>query len=74
MMLTDEVNNLCPASGNPLCSQSSLTGTNQYGTNVNFDLCSDSGAAAAFFPSGIGLAVGSVTQVECSRYSGSVVH
>ena len=25
------VNNLCPADGNPLCSQSSLTDTNQYG-------------------------------------------
>ncbi|MCJ1307450.1 hypothetical protein MMC25_001096 [Agyrium rufum] len=26
-----KVNNLCPANGNPLCSQSSLSSTNQYG-------------------------------------------
>ena len=29
-----QVTNLCPASGNPLCAQSGLTGTNQYGANV----------------------------------------
>ena len=43
------INNLCPADGNPLCAQNGLTGTNQYGANVNFDLCSDSGAETAFF-------------------------
>ena len=31
-----KVNNLCPASGNPLCAQNGLGGTNQYGANVNF--------------------------------------
>jgi hypothetical protein len=69
------VNNLCPADGNPLCSQSGLSGTNQYGANVNFDLCSDSGAETAFFGSdGVGLAVGSAVQVSCSDYVGTVVH
>ncbi|KIW61131.1 hypothetical protein PV05_01289 [Exophiala xenobiotica] len=69
------VNNLCPASGNPLCAQNGLSGTNQYGANVNFDLCSDSGAQAAFFGnSGVGLALGSATQVDCSQWSGTVVH
>jgi hypothetical protein len=69
------VNNLCPAQGNPLCAQNGLTGTNQYGANVNFDLCSDSGAAAAFFGSdGVGLAIGTATQVSCSEYPGSIVH
>jgi hypothetical protein len=69
------VNNLCPAQGNPLCSQSSMTDTNQYGANVNFDLCSDSGAASAFFgDSGVGLAVGTVTQVDCSQWSGTIQH
>jgi hypothetical protein len=69
------VNNLCPAQGNPLCSQSGLTGTNQYGANVNFDLCSDSGASNAFFGnSGVGLAIGTAVQVSCSEYSGTVVH
>ncbi len=69
------VNNLCPADGNPLCSQNGLSGTNQFGANVNFDLCSDSGAASAFFgDSGVGLALGTATQVDCSQWSGSVVH
>lgn len=69
------INNLCPADGNPLCSQTGLTGTNQYGANVNFDLCSDSGASDAFFGnSGVGLAVGTATQVDCSEWNGSIVH
>jgi hypothetical protein len=69
------INNLCPADGNPLCSQNGLSGTNQYGANVNFDLCSDSGASAAFFGnSGVGLAVGTATQVDCSQWNGSIVH
>lgn len=68
------INNLCPADGNPLCSQNSLGGTNQYGANVNFDLCRDSGAADAFFgSSGVGLAVGTAQQVDCSQWSGTVV-
>lgn len=69
------VNNLCPADGNPLCSQNGLSGTNQYGANVNFDLCRDSGAADAFFgDSGVGLAIGTAQQVDCSEWSGTVVH
>jgi hypothetical protein len=69
------VNNLCPAQGNPLCSQSTTSDTNQYGANVNFDLCRDSGASAALFGnSGVGLAIGTAQQVSCSGYSGTVVH
>ena len=69
------INNLCPAQGNPLCSQSGLTGTNQYGANVNFDLCSDSGAEDAFFGnSGVGLALGTATPVDCSQWNGKVIH
>jgi hypothetical protein len=69
------INNLCPADGNPLCSQQTLSDTNQYGANVNFDLCSDSGASAAFFGnSGVGLAVGTATEVDCSQWNGSIVH
>lgn len=48
------VNNLCPIDGNPICNV-----PNQYGGQIHFDLCSDSGAAAAFFTSsqaGIGTA------------------
>ncbi|KAI9699928.1 MAG: hypothetical protein M1820_006990 [Bogoriella megaspora] len=64
--ITVQVNNLCPANGNPLCAQSSLQSTNQYGANVNFDLCIDDGAAKALFGnSGVGLAVGTATEVAC---------
>ncbi|MCJ1451972.1 mucin 5B, oligomeric mucus gel-forming [Mycoblastus sanguinarius] len=67
-----KVNNLCPASGNPLCSQSGLTGTNQYGANVNFDLCIDDGASGALFgSSGTGLALGTAESVDCSQWDGS---
>ncbi|MCJ1352510.1 MAG: hypothetical protein MMC33_002494 [Icmadophila ericetorum] len=67
------VNNLCPADGNPIFSQSGLPGTtNQFGGQVNFDLCIDDGASGALFgSSGVGLAVGSATQVDCSQWSGS---
>ncbi|THV75762.1 hypothetical protein D6D28_01603, partial [Aureobasidium pullulans] len=69
-----QVTNLCPAESNPLCAQNGLTGTNQYGANLNFDLCIDSGASAALFGStGVGLAVGSAEQVDCSSWSGKVV-
>ncbi|KAF2086605.1 glycoside hydrolase family 45 protein [Saccharata proteae CBS 121410] len=66
------VNNLCPADGNTLCSQSSTSSTNQYGANVNFDLCMDDGASDALFgDSGVGLAVGSATEVDCSQWEGT---
>ncbi|KAI9660972.1 MAG: hypothetical protein M1821_009299 [Bathelium mastoideum] len=64
--ITVQVNNLCPADSNVLCSQSSLTSANQYGANVNFDLCIDDGAAGALFGnSGVGLAVGTAEEVSC---------
>ncbi|MCJ1392681.1 hypothetical protein MMC18_005552 [Xylographa bjoerkii] len=67
-----KVNNLCPAQGNSLCAQNGLSGTNQYGANVNFDTCIDDGASAALFgTSGVGLAVGTATKVSCSSWSGS---
>ncbi|KAH0280771.1 glycoside hydrolase family 45 protein, partial [Aureobasidium melanogenum] len=70
-----QVTNLCPADSNPLCAQNGLSGTNQYGANLNFDLCIDSGASAALFGStGVGLAVGTAEQVDCSEWSGQVVH
>jgi kynureninase len=68
------VNNLCPRQGNPLCGQQTTSDTNQYGANVNFDLCRDSGAAAAFFgSSGVGLAIGTAQKVDCAAWSGTVV-
>ncbi|MCJ1228056.1 hypothetical protein MMC12_004716 [Toensbergia leucococca] len=67
-----KVNNLCPAAGNPLCAQTSLTDTNQYGANVNFDTCIDDGASAALFgSSGVALAIGTATEVSCTEWSGS---
>jgi hypothetical protein len=45
---------------------------NQYGAQVNFDLCKDSGAATAFLrPSGVGLAVGTATKVSCREWRGT---
>ena len=62
------------ADGNPLCAQGSLSDTNQYGANVNFDTCIDSGASSALFgDSGVGLALGTADQVDCSEWSGTVV-
>jgi hypothetical protein len=63
------------ANGNPLCSQNGLGGTNQYGANLNFDLCIDSGASKALFGnSGVGLAVGTAEQVSCSQWQGQIKH
>ena len=66
-----KVNNLCPKAGNPLCSQDGLSGTNQYGANVNFDICKDDGAAAHFFGGSTGMALGHAVEVDCSSWSGS---
>ncbi|GAB7344618.1 hypothetical protein MBLNU457_3106t1 [Dothideomycetes sp. NU457] len=69
-----KINNLCPASGNPLCAQNGLSGTNQYGANLNFDTCIDSGASAALFGnSGVGLAIGTAQEVDCSLWHGTIV-
>ena len=39
-------------------------------TNRSFDLCRDSGAAAAFFPSGRGALSGNYTEVSCTEWTG----
>ena len=53
---------------------SSLSDTNSYGANINFDLCIDSGASSALFGSdGIGLGIGTAVEVSCSEWSGTVV-
>jgi hypothetical protein len=67
-----QVNNECPANvNNTLCQQSSLTDTNSLGANVNFDLCIQSGAPSGLFGTGHpGLAVGTATQVSCSKWQG----
>ena len=69
-----KVTNLCPASGNPLCAQNGLSGTNQYGANLNFDTCIDSKASAALFgTSGVGLGLGTAVEVNCNQWSGTIV-
>ncbi|KAF2228589.1 glycoside hydrolase family 45 protein [Viridothelium virens] len=71
-----KVNNLCPASGNPLCAQKDLSGgsTNAFGGVVDFNLCEDDGASGALFgDSGTGLAVGVAEEVGCAEWNGSVV-
>ncbi|KAK3117522.1 hypothetical protein LTR53_001039 [Teratosphaeriaceae sp. CCFEE 6253] len=70
-----KITNLCPASGNPLCAQNGLSGTNQYGANLNFDTCIDSQASAALFGnSGIGLGLGTAVEVDCKgNWSGTIV-
>jgi len=67
------VTNLCPSGGNEICGQSNLHSVNQYGAEVNFDLCINSGAADVFLtPNGVGLAVGTATKVDCSQWSGTI--
>lgn len=52
----------------------SLSDTNSYGANVNFDLCIDSGASEAVFGSNdIGLAQGTAEEVDCSQWTGTQV-
>ena len=69
------VNNICPAQGNPLCSQPTLHDKNEWGAAVDFNLCSDSGAADELFGrgTGVGLAVGKATRVDCKEWNGEIV-
>jgi hypothetical protein len=61
------------AAGNPLCAQSSLQSTNQYGGIIDVNVCSDSGARDALFGnSGVGLALGTAEEVDCTKYSGTI--
>ena len=57
--ITVTINNLCPIDGNPICNV-----PNQYGGQIHFDLCIDSGAAAAFFTSSTS-GIGSAMEVSC---------
>ncbi|TFK74951.1 endoglucanase V-like protein [Pluteus cervinus] len=67
-----KVTDLCPLSGNQeWCGQSTKSPNNQHGKAFHFDICSDTGGAAAFFPSGHGALTGTFTEVSCSQWSGS---
>ena len=54
------VNNLCPVQGNPKCDV-----PNQFGADIHFDLCTDSGARDALFSNGNGSGVGTAEMVDC---------
>ena len=68
------VTDLCPSgSQNPSCSQTSLTDTNSYGANVNFDLCDDTGAGNALMGANKvteGWSTGTAEEVDCNQLSG----
>lgn len=72
--ITVIVNDLCPATTGGVCRQTSLTDLNSWDTQVDFNLCTDSGASDAMFGanSGIGLAVGRATRVDCKSWSGQI--
>ncbi|KAF9887859.1 hypothetical protein FE257_009519 [Aspergillus nanangensis] len=52
------VNNLCPIDGNPICNV-----PNQYGAEIHFDLCIDTGASSFLTFGGAG--IGTAQQVSC---------
>jgi len=67
-----KVTDMCPAQGNEQwCGQTPSSPTNQFGAPVHFDLCQDTRAMAALFPSRHGALTGSYTEVSCSAWSGS---
>ncbi|KAF9462911.1 endoglucanase V-like protein [Collybia nuda] len=67
-----KVTDLCPISGNQeWCGQTTTNRNNQHGKPFHFDICSDTGGAGAFFPSGHGALTGTFTEVSCSQWSGS---
>ncbi|PPQ79063.1 hypothetical protein CVT26_003968 [Gymnopilus dilepis] len=67
-----KVTDLCPVQGNQeWCGQTTSHQTNQHGTTFHFDICEDTGGAAAFFPSGHGALTGTFSEVSCSQWKGS---
>lgn len=67
-----KVTDLCPVQGNEQwCGQKVSNSVNSFGKSAHFDLCQDSGAPAAFFPSGNGALTGTYQEVPCTQWSGS---
>ncbi|KFA68016.1 hypothetical protein S40285_10114 [Stachybotrys chlorohalonatus IBT 40285] len=68
------INEMCPALGYPICGQRDLDSVNSQNAQVNFNLCVDTGAWDAFAGrnSGIGLALGTVTRVDCDEWEGEM--
>ncbi|KAI9653128.1 MAG: hypothetical protein M1831_006212 [Alyxoria varia] len=63
--ITVTVNNLCPVQGNAEWCQV----PNQHGAGIHFDLCSDTGAADAFF-TGSKAGLGTAEEVSCGGGGG----
>ncbi|KAH9173533.1 RlpA-like double-psi beta-barrel-protein domain-containing protein-containing protein [Lactarius sanguifluus] len=67
-----KVTDLCPVEGNEQwCGQTAYNTTNSFGQSAHFDLCQESGAPAAFFPSGSGALTGTYEEVPCTSWSGT---
>ncbi|CAK5268862.1 unnamed protein product [Mycena citricolor] len=68
-----KVTDMCPhtAGGTGFCDQSVSRPLNQFSAPVHFDICSDTGGAAAFFPPPRGALKGTFKEVSCSTWSGS---
>lgn len=67
-----KASDLCPyQKGEPWCGQDNQTTLNQYGSPIHFDLCEDTKAASAFFPTAeIGALGGYYEEVSCSLWNG----
>ncbi|KAJ3890482.1 endoglucanase V-like protein [Lentinula edodes] len=67
-----KVTDMCPVAGNEQwCGQTTSDPINSFGTEFHFDICEDTGGAAAFFPAGHTALTGSFVEVSCSEWSGS---
>lgn len=68
-VVTVQAITICPATvGNELCQMQNFSSSavNVHNATVHFNLCEDTGTSiAAFGSSEIGLAIGTVTRVEC---------
>ncbi|KAJ3927911.1 MAG: endoglucanase V-like protein [Lentinula lateritia] len=67
-----KVTDMCPVAGNEQwCGQTTSDPINSFGTEFHFDICEDTGGAAAFFPAGHTALTGTFVEVSCSEWSGS---
>ncbi|KAF8479529.1 RlpA-like double-psi beta-barrel-protein domain-containing protein-containing protein [Russula ochroleuca] len=67
------VTDLCPHSSPGTvgwCDQTVSHPLNLYNMPMHFDLCEDSGASSAFFPTGIGAMLGTYQEVPCTEWVG----
>ncbi|KAF8267889.1 endoglucanase V-like protein [Lactarius quietus] len=53
------------------CDQTTSNPVNSLGQPMHFQLCQDTGATGAFFPSGSSTLIGTFQEVACSQWSGS---